>query len=197
MVSTKPHRWLRRAIVEHCDVLQASPLPTHHTPPVSGLPNSTPYRVVGTYTTLRQIPPRATSPLECTSSTDLQRSKIPTMPLDGNFLVRFRAWTNDNGQSMARCSNSTASCTLYILAGLYLLNDCREDLQMLFIMKLLDPTTAASKPVEICRPNQPWEHLGHIGICEGPQWLEAPDGSWKGLVYSCSASWTKDYKWRR
>ncbi|KAF2165050.1 glycoside hydrolase family 43 protein [Zasmidium cellare ATCC 36951] len=73
-------------------------------------------------------------------------------------------------------------------------NDFREDLQLLYILRLSDPTTAASEPVEICRPHQPWEHLGHIGICEGPQWLEAPDGSWRGLVYSCAASWTKHYK---
>lgn len=72
-------------------------------------------------------------------------------------------------------------------------DDCREDLQLLYIRRLSDPTTAASDLVEICRPDQPWQRLGHIGICEGPQWLEAPDG-WKGLVYSCAASWTKHYK---
>lgn len=72
--------------------------------------------------------------------------------------------------------------------------DVREDLQMLFVLRLRDPVTASSESVEICRPEQAWERLGHIGICEGPQWLEAPDGRWKGLVYSCAASWTKHYK---
>lgn len=28
----------------------------------------------------------------------------------------------------------------------------------------------------------------------GPQWLASPDGSWRGIVYSCAGSWTKDYK---
>lgn len=28
----------------------------------------------------------------------------------------------------------------------------------------------------------------------GPQYLASPDGSWRGIVYSCAGSWTKDYK---
>ncbi|KAK3718719.1 hypothetical protein LTR37_004938 [Vermiconidia calcicola] len=72
----------------------------------------------------------------------------------------------------------------------------REDVQQLFILRLKDPVTADSEAVMICHPSQPWEQLpnGRAKICEGPQWLQSPSGHWKGIVYSCSASWTKHYK---
>ncbi|KAI0144557.1 glycoside hydrolase family 43 protein [Xylariaceae sp. FL1272] len=70
--------------------------------------------------------------------------------------------------------------------------------QQLFIMRLDDPTTAGSRPVAICLPDQPWEIThdwnGDHAINEGPQWLASPDGKWQGLVYSCAASWTHEYK---
>ncbi|KAI0007607.1 glycosyl hydrolase [Xylariaceae sp. FL0662B] len=72
--------------------------------------------------------------------------------------------------------------------------------QQLFIVRLKDPTTAApdTPPVAISRPDCPWEvtrdHVGDHGINEGPQFLSAPDGAWRGLVYSCAGSWTADYK---
>ncbi|KAK5133211.1 hypothetical protein LTR08_008046 [Meristemomyces frigidus] len=74
--------------------------------------------------------------------------------------------------------------------------DRNEGLQQLFIIKLEDPVTSASSPVMIGHPSNTWERLGEHGaaINEGPQWLESPSGHWQGLGYSCSASWTKDYK---
>lgn len=67
-------------------------------------------------------------------------------------------------------------------------------LQHLFILRLSDPVTAASDPVEICRPDEPFERVGDHGINEGPQYLASPDNSWIGIVYSCSGSWTNEYK---
>lgn len=80
--------------------------------------------------------------------------------------------------------------------------------QELFIARLEDPTSVAASGggggggapvVMICRPDQPWEitrdrNGDEHGINEGPQFLSSPDGSWKGLVYSCAGSWTPDYK---
>lgn len=71
-------------------------------------------------------------------------------------------------------------------------------IQQLFIMKLANPTTAASQPVLISTPEQPWEFTvdgrGDHGINEGPQFLGSLDGKWKGIVYSCAGSWTREYK---
>ncbi len=73
--------------------------------------------------------------------------------------------------------------------------------QELFIARLEDPTTATAAdgvPVRICRPDRRWEFTrdgnGDHGINEGPQFLGSPDGGWKGLVYSCAGSWTREYK---
>lgn len=73
-------------------------------------------------------------------------------------------------------------------------DDVREDIQQLFIIRLRDPVTADSGPVLISKPDQKWEQTGPVGINEGPQWTQSPDGRWRGLVYSCGASWTKHYK---
>lgn len=74
-------------------------------------------------------------------------------------------------------------------------DDYNEATQLLFIIRLSTPTQADSDPVVISRPDQPWERMGHVGINEGPQYLTSPDGwTWRGIVYSCSASWTKEYK---
>ena len=71
-----------------------------------------------------------------------------------------------------------------------------EKLQQLFIIRLKDPITADSETVMISHPDNDWERLvgPGVGINEGPQWLESPTKHWRGLVYSCSASWTKHYK---
>ncbi|KAI7278168.1 Arabinanase/levansucrase/invertase [Hortaea werneckii] len=71
-----------------------------------------------------------------------------------------------------------------------------ESLQQLFLIRLADPVTACSEALMISHPSQAWERLGERGpaINEGPQWLESPTGQWRGIVYSCSASWTKEYK---
>jgi GH43 family beta-xylosidase len=77
-------------------------------------------------------------------------------------------------------------------------DDYDERVQQIFVMRLQDPVTAASEPVMISKPDQGWEFSGEAGINEGPQWLASAsqDGecSWRGLVYSCAGSWTKDYK---
>lgn len=67
-------------------------------------------------------------------------------------------------------------------------------IQQLFILRLSDPTTAESPSVLLCKPDEPWERTGDHGINEGPQYLSSPDGSWRGIVYSCAGSWTNEYK---
>lgn len=71
-----------------------------------------------------------------------------------------------------------------------------ENVQQLFIVRMNDPISASSEPIMISNPSMPWEQLEgtKVAINEGPQWLESPSGHWKGIVYSCCASWTKHYK---
>ncbi|KAI1656953.1 glycoside hydrolase family 43 protein [Daldinia decipiens] len=80
-------------------------------------------------------------------------------------------------------------------------DDSSDLIQQLYIMKLEDPTSAASPAIVISRPQHPWEITREgngtdHGINEGPQFLSSPDGgiSWQGLVYSCAGSWTHEYK---
>lgn len=83
----------------------------------------------------------------------------------------------------------------FVYSGWPFDNPNESDLQQyLFIISLSDPVTAASDPVEICSPDEPFERTGDHGINEGPQYLASQDGSWVGLVYSCSGSWTNEYK---
>lgn len=84
-------------------------------------------------------------------------------------------------------------CFYYVYSGWDLINP-RESEQKLYIIRLKDAVTADSSPVVISTPEHKWEFSGQAGINEGPQWLAAPDGSWKGLVYSCAGSWTSKYK---
>ncbi|ETS81978.1 hypothetical protein PFICI_06980 [Pestalotiopsis fici W106-1] len=90
--------------------------------------------------------------------------------------------------------------TLYFVYSGWPLDDHgHSDLtQQLFILKLDDPTIAASHPVMISAPEHTWEFTsddnGAHGINEGPQFLESPDGKWKGIVYSAAGSWTHQYK---
>ncbi|KAK5110186.1 hypothetical protein LTR62_006182 [Meristemomyces frigidus] len=75
--------------------------------------------------------------------------------------------------------------------------DRHEGVQQLFIIRLSDPTTADSPATMISHPSETWERLGGAhgaAINEGPQWLVSPAGHWRGLVYSCSGSWTKEYR---
>lgn len=96
-----------------------------------------------------------------------------------------------------------------------------DHVQQLFIVRLEDPTLAATRPVLISTPELPWEFSGDRGINEGPQFLESPgplpppasmpwakggnngcsssdsedeEETWKGIVYSCAGSWTHEYK---
>jgi GH43 family beta-xylosidase len=90
----------------------------------------------------------------------------------------------------------------FVYSGWPLDNTDGSDLvQELFIQRLEDPTTAATAPVVISRPEYPWEFScdcnGYHGINEGPQFLSAPGSTttkWQGLVYSCAGSWTNEYK---
>ncbi|KAI0390214.1 glycosyl hydrolase [Xylariaceae sp. FL0594] len=74
-------------------------------------------------------------------------------------------------------------------------------LQHIYLLRLASPTTAGSKPAVIGSPTEEWEitrdhnseGAAHA-INEGPEWLISPDGRWRGLVYSCAASWTSEYK---
>ena len=72
----------------------------------------------------------------------------------------------------------------------------KQNVQQLWILRMKDPVTADSEAVMISHPSLPWEQLEgtHVAINEGPQWLESPSDHWRGLVYSCSASWTRHYK---
>ncbi|RYO79303.1 hypothetical protein DL766_003548 [Monosporascus sp. MC13-8B] len=73
-----------------------------------------------------------------------------------------------------------------------------ELVQELFIARMKSPTSVDGPPASISRPDQEWEITrdanGAHGVNEGPQFLAAPDGSWKGLAYSCAGSWTPQYK---
>lgn len=76
-------------------------------------------------------------------------------------------------------------------------DDYDERTQEIFLLRLQDPVTAArSAPLKISSPDQSWERSGEAGINEGPQWLASQDEgrTWRGIVYSCAGSWTKDYK---
>ena len=65
----------------------------------------------------------------------------------------------------------------------------------LFIARMHDPTLVATAPaVCISSPTHAWEWEGNTGINEGPEWLESPDGSWKGLIFSAGGSWCQNYK---
>ncbi|KAH8682436.1 glycosyl hydrolase [Xylariales sp. PMI_506] len=89
---------------------------------------------------------------------------------------------------------------LYMIYSGWPLGDASESdlIQELFIVKLADPTHAASQPVKISAPEFAWEFTndgnGAHGINEGPQFLLSPHGKWKGIVYSCAGSWTHEYK---
>ena len=75
--------------------------------------------------------------------------------------------------------------------------DRKEGCQQLWILRLKDSITADSEPVMISDTTEDWEKLPNnpnVAINEGPQYLSSPSGHWQGLVYSCSASWTKHYK---
>ncbi|KAL1302913.1 hypothetical protein AAFC00_003237 [Neodothiora populina] len=83
----------------------------------------------------------------------------------------------------------------FVYSGWPFDNPNESDLiQRLFILRLSDPITASSPAVEICRPAEPFERTGDHHINEGPQYLASPDGSWRGIAYSCSGSWTNEYK---
>jgi GH43 family beta-xylosidase len=74
--------------------------------------------------------------------------------------------------------------------------DRSERIQELFIFRLGEPMSAMTDAVMISHPSESWECLGSHGaaINEGPQWLQSPSTDWRGIVFSCSASWTKHYK---
>jgi len=83
----------------------------------------------------------------------------------------------------------------FVYSGWPFDNPNESDLiQQLFIFRMSDPVTADSATFLLCEPKERWEWTGDHGINEGPQFLGALDGSWRGIVYSCSGSWTNEYK---
>lgn len=108
------------------------------------------------------------------------RGLINTWAIDGTYLVLngnlytvYSGWPLDNpGES--------------------------DKYQYLYIQHMANPGLADSEAVVISRPECNWEKChdggGEHGINEGPQWLTSPDGSWAGIVYSASGSWTNEYK---
>ena len=89
---------------------------------------------------------------------------------------------------------------LYIVYSGWKLGDQNdnESLQQLWIARMKSPFEAdpAYKPVMISNPQYPWEMWPNPNptamINEGPTWLEF--GSFRGIIFSASASWTPDYK---
>ncbi|KAI9725187.1 MAG: hypothetical protein M1828_003368 [Chrysothrix sp. TS-e1954] len=73
-----------------------------------------------------------------------------------------------------------------------------ELMQYIYIVSMRDALHMSSPPTELSRPEIPFELTkdggGTHGINEGPQWLEQPNGDWRGLVYSCAGSWCSEYK---
>jgi len=76
--------------------------------------------------------------------------------------------------------------------------------QKIFIAKLANPWTLASKPVVISSPEHPWEKVGdltrpdhvdalpHVDVNEGPEILQ--HGGKVILIYSASGCWTDYYE---
>jgi GH43 family beta-xylosidase len=89
---------------------------------------------------------------------------------------------------------------LYLVYSGWPLHSNDDLKQELFIAKMLDPVTAdPSMGVHvISTPDYVWEKFKDPGdgpwheINEGPQWLEMD--TFKGIVYSCGASWTSGYQ---
>jgi len=77
-------------------------------------------------------------------------------------------------------------------------HDVSGMLQQIYLLRLDTPSAADTKPVVISNPTEEWEitrdNNGAHAINEGPEWLTSPDGRWRGLVFSCAASWTNQYK---
>jgi GH43 family beta-xylosidase len=73
-----------------------------------------------------------------------------------------------------------------------------ESLQQLWIARMITPSEAdpAYQPVMIATPKYGWEMFPDPNptaqVNEGPAWLEI--GSFRGLIFSASASWEPDYK---
>lgn len=78
--------------------------------------------------------------------------------------------------------------------GPFGINTNQHEDSELNIVRMKSPTQCATQPVVISRPSHHWEREGTAGVNEGPQWLESPDGSWKGIVFSSGGSWTQNYK---
>ncbi|KAI2602262.1 glycoside hydrolase family 43 protein [Hypoxylon sp. NC1633] len=114
--------------------------------------------------------------------------------LNGSLYFVYSGWPLDGGGGGVGDGGGDADVDGDLDGGLW-----SDLVQQLFIMKLDDPTSAASGAVMISQPQHPWEITREgngtdHGINEGPQFLASPDGAWRGLVYSCAGSWTHEYK---
>ncbi|KAF2396149.1 Arabinanase/levansucrase/invertase, partial [Trichodelitschia bisporula] len=68
--------------------------------------------------------------------------------------------------------------------------------QVLWLARLEAPDRAAGPGRCIYAPGpEEWEGVPGTGrvVVEGPEWVESPDGRWRGLVYSGGGSWTPEY----
>jgi GH43 family beta-xylosidase len=66
--------------------------------------------------------------------------------------------------------------------------------QELFIARMLNARNvdASTPPTRISAPEHPWEKRGNA-VNEGPEWIESPDGGWRGLVFSASSAGSPGY----
>lgn len=89
---------------------------------------------------------------------------------------------------------------LYICWSGWPPGDNSDTQQNLYIAQMLSPEEVVPAetlpPACIATADQPWERFdgGKRGINEGPTWLDLPDGSFTGIVFSGHASFTSEYK---
>lgn len=76
-------------------------------------------------------------------------------------------------------------------SGKFLENDYTP--QQIHLVRMLNATVVddSVEPVVISEPEYAWEKHGHVN--EGPEYIESPDGNWKGLLYSASGAQSDKY----
>ncbi len=64
--------------------------------------------------------------------------------------------------------------------------------QHLYIARMSNPWTIATRRVRISSPTESWEHGTELDLNEGPEFLSHPDQSF--IIYSTRESWLKEYR---
>ena len=85
---------------------------------------------------------------------------------------------------------------LYCCYSGWPLGDTSDSQQDLFLIKMASPEEAIPETLTcISCADQPWERCdqNRHGINEGPTWVDMSP-NFRGIIYSCSGSWTNDYK---